>query len=64
MFTVNALLEVELLPFAWLHKITVEIVDINRIFIPLFINPGRLGFTNSSGFALDPSTGGGDQIRR
>ena len=59
-FTVNALLEVELLPFAWLHRITVEIVDINRIFIPLVLNPGRFGFTNSSGFALDPSTGGGD----
>jgi outer membrane lipase/esterase len=59
-FTVNALLEVEILPFAWLHRITVEIVDINRIFIPLVLNSGRFGFTNSSGFALDPSTGGGD----
>ena len=59
-FTVNALLEVELLPFAWLHRISVEIVDINRIFIPLVLNPGRFGFTNSSGFALDPRTGGGD----
>jgi phospholipase/lecithinase/hemolysin len=59
-FTVNALLGVELLPYAWLHRMTVEIVDINRIFIPLVLNPGRFGFTNSSGFALDPSTGGGD----
>ena len=59
-FTVDALLYVELLPFAWLHRITVDIVDINRIFIPLVLNPGRFGFTNSSGFALDPSTGGGD----
>jgi phospholipase/lecithinase/hemolysin len=59
-FTVNALLQVELLPYAWLQRISVEIVDINRIFIPLVLNPGRFGFTNSSGFALDPSTGGGD----
>ena len=59
-FTVNTLLEVELLPYAWLHRLAVEIVDINRIFIPLVLNPGRFGFTNSSGFALDPSTGGGD----
>jgi phospholipase/lecithinase/hemolysin len=59
-FTVNALLEVELLPYAWLHRISVEIVDINRLFIPLVLNPGRFGFTNSSGFALDPSSGGGD----
>jgi phospholipase/lecithinase/hemolysin len=59
-FTVDALLYVELLPFAWLHRITVDIVDINRIFIPLVLNPGRFDFTNSSGFALDPSTGGGD----
>jgi phospholipase/lecithinase/hemolysin len=59
-FTVNTLLQVELLPYSWLHRISVEIVDINRIFIPLVLNPGRFGFTNSSGFALDPSTGGGD----
>jgi phospholipase/lecithinase/hemolysin len=59
-FTVNTLLQVELLPYAWLHSISVEIVDINRIFIPLVLNPGRFGFTNSSGYALNPSTGGGD----
>jgi phospholipase/lecithinase/hemolysin len=59
-FTVNTLLQVELLPYSLLHRISVEIVDINRIFIPLVLNPGRFGFTNSSGFALDPSTGGGD----
>jgi phospholipase/lecithinase/hemolysin len=59
-FTVNILLEVELLPFAWRQGITVEIVDINRLFIPLVLNPVRFGFTNSSGFALDPRTGGGD----
>jgi phospholipase/lecithinase/hemolysin len=59
-FTVNILLEVELVPFAWRQGITVEIVDINRLFVPLVLNPVRFGFTNSSGFALDPGTGGGD----
>jgi phospholipase/lecithinase/hemolysin len=59
-FTVNTLLQVELLPYAWLQRISLQIVDINRIFIPLVLNPGRFGFTNSSGFALDPRTGGGD----
>ena len=53
-FTVNTLLEVEILPFAWLHRITVKIVDINAIFIPLVLNPGRFGFTNSSGEAYNP----------
>ena len=55
-FTVNALLEVEILPFAWLHRITVEIVDINAIFIPLVLNPSKFGFTNSTGAAIDPTT--------
>jgi outer membrane lipase/esterase len=59
-FSVNVLLGVELLPYAWQRRISVEIVDINRIFIPLVLDPCRFGFTNSSGFALDPSTGGGD----
>jgi hypothetical protein len=59
-FTVNILLEVELVPFAWRQGITVEIVDINRLFVPLVLNPVRFGFTNNSGFALDPRTGGGD----
>jgi outer membrane lipase/esterase len=59
-FTTNTLLQVELLPYAWLQRVSIEIVDINRIFIPLVLNPGRFGFTNSAGFALDPSTGGGD----
>jgi outer membrane lipase/esterase len=59
-FAVNTLLQVELLPYGWLHRVSVEIVDINRIFIPLVLTPGRFGFTNSSGFAVDPSTGGGD----
>ena len=63
-FTVNVLLEVELLPLAWLHGISVEIVDINRIFIPLVLNPGMFGFTNSSGFALDPRPAAGIQTGR
>jgi phospholipase/lecithinase/hemolysin len=50
--TVNVLLDVELLPFAFLNRITIELVDINAIFIPLVYNPGEFGFTNSTGSAL------------
>jgi outer membrane lipase/esterase len=59
-FTVNVLLEVEMPTYALLHGVTVELVDINAVFIPLVLNPTRFGFTNSSGYALDPRTGGGD----
>jgi phospholipase/lecithinase/hemolysin len=51
-FTTNVLLEVELTQFAFLHQISIELVDINAIFIPLVLNPGSFGFTNSTGSAL------------
>ena len=60
MFSVNILLQVEMPAYALLHGVTVELVDINTFFIPLVLNPTRFGFTNSSGYALNPSTGGGD----
>jgi phospholipase/lecithinase/hemolysin len=50
--TTNVLLEVELLRFAFQERIRINLVDINRIFLPLVDSPGRFGFTNSSGFAL------------
>jgi len=51
-FAVNVLLEVELPLFAWLHRIHVQLVDINQIFIQLVLEPGRFGFTNSTTPAL------------
>lgn len=56
--TANVLLDVELLPFAFLNRITIEPVDINAIFIPLVFNPVAFGFTNSTGAAFNPTTGG------
>jgi phospholipase/lecithinase/hemolysin len=55
--TANVLLEVELLPFAFRHRISIELVDINAIFIPLVYIPGRFGFTNSIGAAFIPPNG-------
>jgi phospholipase/lecithinase/hemolysin len=55
--TANVLLEVELLPFAFLHGISIELVDINAIFVPLVYTPGRFGFTNSFGAAFIPPNG-------
>jgi phospholipase/lecithinase/hemolysin len=55
--TANVLLDVELLPFAFLNRITIELVDINAVFIPLVFNPVAFGFTNSTGAAFNPSTG-------
>ena len=37
-----------------------QLIDVNELFTQLVYNPGAFGFTNSSGYALDPSTGGGD----
>jgi phospholipase/lecithinase/hemolysin len=50
--TANILLDVELLPFAFLNKITIKLVDISALFIPLVLNPVAFGFTNSTGTAL------------
>ena|SRR5208282_3280872 len=63
----NVLLDVELLPFAFLNRITIELVNINAIFIPLVFNPGEFGFTNSTGSALaalaaNPSTNPNDYL--
>jgi phospholipase/lecithinase/hemolysin len=51
--TTNVLLAVELPRFAFAHQISIDLVDINAIFIPLVFSPGRFGFTNSSGGAYN-----------
>jgi phospholipase/lecithinase/hemolysin len=50
--TTNVLLELELLRFAFLHRINIGLVDINAIFVPAVFNPVKFGFTNSTGSAL------------
>jgi phospholipase/lecithinase/hemolysin len=50
--TTNVLLEVELPQFALSHQISIELVDINEIFVPLVYSPRVFGFTNSTGAAL------------
>jgi thermolabile hemolysin len=54
--SLDVLLEVELPLSAFSQRATVDLVDINRIFIPVVFSPGRFGFTNSVGAALDPAT--------
>jgi phospholipase/lecithinase/hemolysin len=49
----NVLLAVELPRFAFAHQISIDLIDINAIFIPLVLSPGRFGFTNSSGEAYN-----------
>lgn len=56
-YTTNVLLVVELLRFAFLHRISIDLVDINAIVIPLVYNPGRFGFTNSMDAAFNLITG-------
>ena len=55
--TTNVLLEVELPQFALSHQISIELVDINEIFVPLVYNPRIFGFTNSTGTAFNLTTG-------
>jgi thermolabile hemolysin len=55
--TANVLLEVELLPFAFRHGISIELVDINALFVPLVYTPGRFDFTNSVDAAFIPPNG-------
>ena len=43
--TTNVLLEVKLPQFALSHQISIELVDINEIFVPLVYNPRIFGFT-------------------
>ena len=50
--TANVLLAVELPRLAFARQISIDLVDINAIFIPLVLNPGSFGFTNSTGSAL------------
>ena len=54
-FTVNALLEAELLPYAWSRDIIVHLVDINSIFTQLVYDPAKFGFSNSTGAAFNPT---------
>jgi phospholipase/lecithinase/hemolysin len=54
-FTVNALLEVELLSYGWSHGIRIQLVDINSTFTQLVLNPGQFGFSNSTGEAFNPN---------
>jgi phospholipase/lecithinase/hemolysin len=51
--TTNFLLEVELPQVAFLHGISIELVDINAIFLPVVYSPGSFGFTNSTGAAFN-----------
>jgi phospholipase/lecithinase/hemolysin len=65
--TANILLDIKLLPFAFLNKITIKLVDINALFIPLVLNPVAFGFTNSTGTALaalatNPNTNPNDYL--
>jgi phospholipase/lecithinase/hemolysin len=55
--TADVFLAVELPLFALLHGISINLVDINALFVPLVYSPGSFGFTNSTGAASDPTTG-------
>jgi phospholipase/lecithinase/hemolysin len=66
-FTTNVLLEVELLRFAFLRRINIQLVDINAIFVPLVCQPARFGFTNSitpalAALAGNPHTNPNDYV--
>jgi phospholipase/lecithinase/hemolysin len=52
---VNVLLAVEASLLAWRQQINVTFVDINAIFVPLVLNPGFFGFSNSTDPALLPT---------
>jgi phospholipase/lecithinase/hemolysin len=61
------LLEVELLRFALLRRINIQVVDINAIFVPLVCQPSRFGFTNSitpalAALAVNPHTNPNDYV--
>jgi thermolabile hemolysin len=57
---VNIGLQVEAPLLAWSLRVQLQLIDVNALFTQLVYHPGRFGFTNSSGYALDPNTGGGD----
>lgn len=54
-FTVNALLEADILWLSLSEGIKIEFVDINSIFTEVVLNPSQFGFTNSTGEAFNPS---------
>jgi phospholipase/lecithinase/hemolysin len=51
---VNVLLAIEVPLSAWLERVSINLVDINAIFIPIVLNPFFFGFSNSVGAAFDP----------
>jgi len=53
----NVLLGIELPVTAFSYRVAVDLVDINQIFLPVVLSPGRFGFTNSVGAAFNPTTG-------
>jgi outer membrane lipase/esterase len=66
-FTTNILLEIELLRFAFLRRINIQIVDINAIFVPLVCQPSRFCFANSImpalvALASNPQTNPNDYV--
>ena len=54
---VDVLLATELPLFALTHRITIDLVDVNGIFLPLVFDPHKFGFTNTVGAAFNPTTG-------
>jgi outer membrane lipase/esterase len=53
-FTVNSLLEAEILPYGWSRGIKIDLVDINLIFTQVVLDPAKFGFSNSTGAAYNP----------
>jgi phospholipase/lecithinase/hemolysin len=65
--TTNVLLEVELLRFAFLRRLNIQLVNINTIFVPLVCQPSRFDFTNSitpalAALATNPHTDPNDYV--
>jgi thermolabile hemolysin len=57
---VNAGLQSEMPFLAWTLGVQLELIDVNTRLDQLVSTPGAFQFANSSGYLLDPSTGGGD----
>jgi len=65
--TANVLLAVELPRLAFARQISIDLVDINAIFIPLVLSPASFGFTNSTtpalaALAANPNTDPNDYV--
>jgi outer membrane lipase/esterase len=54
---VDLLLAVEIPLSAWLERVSINLVEINTIFVPVVMNPAFFGFSNSVGVAFNPTTG-------